>query len=166
VPGELLSDRVSNRPPSFAIDPHDLLLRGVLTARENPRLDRRAVRSCANDVLTIDATMKRRQQPPSVGIGSDQADNPPTPAECGNVVRRIACAAADHFRRVVPENENGRLARHPRHFAVDEFVSDNVADDNDAPARKRVNERKQALFALSFAWQGMYGSGYQQRATV
>src|SRR5712692_9333560 len=41
---------------------------------------------------------------------------------------------------VVLENEHRRFARDPRHLAVDEFIGDEVADDEDAAAGEAVDE--------------------------
>ena len=64
-------------------------------------------------------------------------------AERRDVVRRVACAAGDDLGGVVLENQHRRLARHAVHFAVDELVRDEIADDQHATAAEVVDERQQ-----------------------
>ena len=125
-------------------------------ARENARLHRRPIVADADDVRPIDSAMEGSRQPPPFGIGADHSGKTHMPTERGRVVRGIAGAARDDLRRVVLENQDRRLARHPGHLAVDELVRNQIADDEDAAAREAVDEREQAFLSLGFARKRMY----------
>src|SRR4051812_27011280 len=103
-------------------------------AREDACFYRRAVAAGANDVRAVDVTVQTREKPSPFGIGPDQAAETRAAAERGDVVRGVPGAAADHLRGVVLQDEHGRLARDARDLPVNEFVGDDVADDEDAAA--------------------------------
>ena len=77
------------------------------------------------------------------------------PAQRGYVVGRVPRAAAHHFGRVVFQDQHGRFTRHARHFAVNEFVGNQIADDEYAAAGKAVDEPEEPLLALRLARQRM-----------
>src|SRR5436190_8417535 len=127
-------------------------------AGENPRLHRRAIRPRPQHPFAVDAAVKTRQQSPPLAVVADDAGQPGTAAERGDVVRRVASAARHDFRGVVLEDQHRRFARDSLDVAVDELVRDQVADDEHAPARETVDEPEQALSALGLAGLRMYGS--------
>ena len=89
----------------------------------------------------------------------DQAVEVDLAAERGDVVRRVAAAARHDRRRVVAEDQHGRLARHPRDLARQELVGDHVADDRDAALPERVDEGEQARLPFALARLGSGGTG-------
>ena len=100
----------------------------------------------------IDAAMQAADEPAAFGVRANQAGETGAAAQRGDVVCGVGRAAADHVRGVVLENQHGRFAGDPCDLTVDEFVRDEVADHEHAPARERIDEREQPFFPLRFAW--------------
>ncbi len=113
----------------------------------------------ANDVLPVDAAGKAGEQPAPLGVGADDPCQPRRAAERGDVVGGVARAAGHHRRRVVFEDQHRRLARDARHLPVDEFVGDEITDDQHAAAAEAVDEPEQTFLALGFTGQRVDGSG-------
>src|SRR3989442_9613837 len=106
--------------------------------------------------------MKAPAQTLRLRIGAADARHAGAAAERGDVVGGVARAAWQDLGRVVLEDQHGRLARHARHFAVDELIGNQVADDQQPAAAEAVDEVEQALFALGLARQRMNGTRDQQ----
>ncbi len=105
--------------------------------------------------------MKARQEASALDVGADESDRAGAAAERRDIVRRVPCAAGDDRRRVVFEDQHRRFARDARDFAVDEFVRDQITDDEHPAAREAVDEPEQALFPLGLSRQRMDRSRYQ-----
>ena len=73
----------------------------------------------------------------------------------------VSRAPGDECRRVVLQDQDGRLPRDAGDLAVDELVSDEIADHKDAPAGRMVGQRQQPLLAFGFARQRVDGTGEQ-----
>jgi len=130
-------------------------------ARKNARLHGRAVFAGAHDMGAIDAAVKAGEQPAPLGIGADHADETCAAAEGRDVVGGVARPAGHHFRRTVLEDQDRRFPGDSGDLTVDELVGDDVADDEDAAARKAVDEREEPLLALGFTRLRMNGTGNQ-----
>ena len=140
---ERLPHRRLNRLRHAAIDPNHLLLGGMDAAGEDAGLDRRRRLRHPQQVPRIDAAMQRRHDAPARDVAPDHRDESGAAAERRHVVGRVAGAARDDLGGVVLEDEHRCLARHARHPAVDEFVRDDVAHDDDLPVAKGVGERNE-----------------------
>ena len=122
------ADPVGREP----VDAHDLLLGRVDAAGEDARLHRRAKPGRPHQAASIDARRQRPHQAAARLVAADERDEADAGAERGGVGGG-ARAAGDDLGRVVREDQHRRLARDPRHAAVDVLVRDQVADHGEAP---------------------------------
>ena len=150
-PRERAAHRVRERPPRFAVDTNNLLLRRVNATCQNPGFDGRAVVARSDNRAPVHAVPKAGQQPPALRVGSDDSREQRATAERSHVVGGVTGAARDHFGCVVLQDEHGRLARHASDLAVNELVGDDVADDEHSTAGKAVDEPEKTLFSFGFA---------------
>ena len=101
-------------------------------------------RARPNHAAHVDVVAHGVQEPAARFVLSDDAHHAGRTAERGDVARRVAGAARDNLRRIVIEDEDGRLARHARDVAVDELVDDEIAEDGRSHAGEAVDELEQA----------------------
>ena len=113
-------------------------------AGEDARLGRCAVAAGPADRAHVDVPAHDVEQTPAGLVAAGHAHRNRRAAECRDIARRIAGAAGDDVRRVVVEDEDGRLPRDAGELAVDEFVDDEVAENRDSQIGKAVDERQQA----------------------
>ena len=112
---------------------------------EDTCLDGRSITPSARDMFPVHRWGQSRHQPASLGIVSDDPGETRTAAQRGDVVRRISSATCQHLGRVVLQNQHRGLARHPSHFAINELVGNDVADDENTASTEGGDERSQPL---------------------
>ena len=129
-----------------AIDAHHLLLGRVDTAGEHAGLRGGGHPGQSRHAARVDTSRRERvEQAASLIVASHAAEERGTPVERGDVGGGVARAAGHDHRRVVLEDEDGRLARDPRHASVEELVGRDVADDHRAAAGEGVDHVEQSL---------------------
>ena len=115
----------------------------MYAAGQDPCLHGRPVRGRAHHLRARDALVQRLQHAPARLVPPGQPGEAYACAEGGHVVGCIAGASWNHYRRVVAENQDRRLARDALHASVDELVGDEVSDHGHAARREAINERDQ-----------------------
>ena len=141
--------RVDHGLAGVAIDPHHLLLRRMNAAGEDARLDRRAIAAGPHQAGARHRTRQHLEQPIARLVASGERHQPHRSAETGDVVRGIAGAARHDLRGVVLEDQHRRFARHARDAAINEFVGNQITEDDNALTAERRNQREQRLCDVS-----------------
>ena len=112
-------------------------------AGEDARLGRCAVTARPDDRPHVNVPAHDVEQTTAGLVAAGHAHRDRRAAERRDVARRVARSAGDDVRRVVVEDEDGRLPRDAGELAVDELVDDEVAEHRDAQIGKVVHERQQ-----------------------
>ena len=113
-------------------------------AREDSCLDGRAITAGPRQARAFDGSRQHLEEPASRFVAANEGHQPHRPSDAGHVVRGIAGAAGHDFGRVVFEDQDRRLARDPGNAAIDEFVGNQIAEDDDALAAAGRDQRAQS----------------------
>jgi hypothetical protein len=92
----------------------------------------------------LDVLVQAFDHPPAHVVVAHQTDRARARAERRDVAGGVARAAGHDLRAVVFEDQYRRFARDPRDTPVDEFIRDEIADDEHARLAEAIHDLEQA----------------------
>src|SRR5260370_25112995 len=129
---ELFSNGVWQRRFWFVVDAQNLLSYGMRPASEKAAFGWRRPALHAENAGDIDSlTAKMSDQRISRGVIANSADGQDSRAERREVVGGVGAAARHNLSFAMFEDQDRRLARDTRDFAILEFIGHEITEEND-----------------------------------
>ena len=130
---EFFSNGVRQRRFRFVVDAQNLLSHGVRPAGEKAALGGGSPAFHAENAGDIDSlAAEMSDQRLSRGIIADRGNRQDSGAERREVVGGVGSATGNNLSLAMLEDQDRRLARDTRDFAILEFIGDEVAEEKDS----------------------------------
>src|SRR5215475_14437265 len=119
-------------------------------APENSRFRRRPIGLRHCDPADVDSQLgKILEKLPAFFIIADDANRNRMCAEGVEIMDCIRAASRNHLRLAVIQNEDRSFARNARDFAVDKYISYEIAEDDNALTIESIDDFAKSIHATS-----------------